>query len=373
MYKLEEYIIRNIIYTTDIMGNHGSKRSPSMNFAWRSPKKELPVSQKIFENSYSGSSVASQSQDYTIHDFEYVGSNEQDSSETKPSKYRQRKRKNINSKLEIKFYDPIESENTLKPIETRPKLARPLGVAIDNETKLIYLTDPVNNCVQVFSQSLEYLFHFPRWEARPCCDILKCPSGITISNEKIFVSESKRNEIAVFSLNGDYIGRIDKTFLKDSKMRMKNPHGLASDTEGKLYVCDSRKGRILIFSEELIPISLEMGKGSLINPLSIQIRNEKIFILDRESTRMVIKIFNTEGHLLNKLTNNIKSGLMTVNENRIFLASSLDKSVTVLQEDGVLVRKVSNKDTNSATNQFYKENRVLMYETGRNELVWVDI
>ena len=360
------------------MGICGSKsKSPSLHFAWKSPKKELPVSKKIFENSHSGSSVISQPQEYTIHDFEYVGSNEQDSSEGKPGKYRHRKRKNINSKLEIKFYDPVESENTLKPIETRPKLTRPLGVATDNETKLIYLTDSVNNCVQVFSQNLEYLFHFPRWEVRPCGDILKCPSGITIINGKIFVSESKRNEIAVFSLNGDYIGRIDKTFLKDSKMRMKNPQGLASDVEGKIYVCDSEKGRIFIFSQELIPISLEMGKGSLIKPLSIQIQNEKIFILDREPAQMVIKIFDTEGHLLNKLTNNIKSGLMTVsNDNRILLASTQDKSVTVLQENGVLLRKVSHRDTISATNRLYKDDRVLMYEgsnTGINELVWIDV
>ena len=361
------------------MGNRGSKsrtKTSSTYFAWNSPKKVIPVSQRIFENSHSGSSVISQPQEYTIHDFDYVGSNEQDSSEAKPSRYRQRRRNNINRKLEIKFYDPIGSENTLKPIETRPKLTRPLAVAIDNETKLMYLTDSVNNCVQVFSQSLEYLFHFPRWEVRPSGDILKCPSGITIINGKIFVSESKRNEIAVFTLNGDYIGRIDKTFLKDSKMSMKNPHGLASDSEGKLYVCDSGKGRILIFSEELIPISLEMGKGSLINPLSIQIQNEKIFILDRETKRMAIKIFNTEGHLLNKLTDNIKSGLMTVNsENKIFLASTQDRSVTVLEENGVLVRKVWNKDTTTAINRFYKDNRVLMYEgsnTGRNELVWVD-
>ena len=366
------------------MGNRGSKTKASpMHFTWKSPKEEVKFQLKSIEESSIISQTSSEvTQDYSLQDFEYdnAGSNELDSNESK-FKHKQRRRRNKTENLIIKPYDPVQSENTLKPLQNIPKLSGQFDIAIDSQTQLIYATDYTNNCVQVFSSELEYQFHFPRWEVRPSSDILKCPSGITIVGNMVYVSECKRNEIAVFTLNGDYIGRIDKTFLKDNKMRMKNPTGLDSDSEGNIYVCDSLKSRILIFSEEIIPVCLELGKNRLVRPLAIQIKKNKIFVLDREPGQMAIKIFNKNGRLINKIRNNVKSGLLTVDkDNRILLTSFKDKTITILEEDGSCFKKINTNKKGVFSplehGLSFNQSRVIMTQenaSGVNKLIWVNV
>ena len=326
------------------------------------------------------SSDATPVQAYSTQDFDYdnAASNELDSNDSR-YKQRQRRRRNKNGNLMIKPYDPMPVvENTL---HHTPRLSEQIDISIDNTTQLVYVTDCTNNCVQVFSQSLEYLFHFPRWEIRPSSDVLKSPSGITIVGNRIYVSENRRSEIAIFTLDGDYIGRIDRTFLKDSRMRMKNPNGLASDAEGNIYVCDSLNKRILIFTQDMIPICLELGKHRLVRPLGIQIQNNRIFVLDRELGQMAVKIFNKNGRFLNKIRRDVTSGLMTVDkENRIILNSISDKTVTVLREDGSCIKKVNTNKKQVFSPLEHdlspKQTKVISTQetgSGENKLVWVNV
>ena len=343
-------------------------------------KKNIKFSHKLIEESSIVSITSSDVKAYSIQEYEYdnAASNELDSNDSR-NRHRQKRRRNKNGNLIIKPFDPIQSENTL---QHTPKLSGSIDIAIDNERNYIYVTDCNNNCVQVFSHSLDYQFHFPRWDVRPSSDILKSPSGITIVGNRIYVAECRRNEIAVFTLEGDYIGRIDKTFLKENKMRMKNPNGLSSDSEGNIYVCDSSKSRILIFTtQDIIPICLELGKHRLMRPMGVQIQNNKIFVLDRERGQVTINIFNKNGRFLNKLINNIKQGIMTVDsENRIFITSLTDKTITVLEEDGNCINKINTnkKRILSPLEQrlFYNQSRKIMTQEtapGVNELIWINV
>ena len=310
------------------MGSKYSRsRSSPNHFVWKSPKR-TKVPKIIDEDSVS--SVTPETPDVFIHDAENdnVASSERDSYENK-RKFRNRKRRNEIG-LNIKSYDPVQHEDTLK-ITKMPTLTKPEDILVHNETELIYVTDSINNCVYAFSQDqLAYQFHFPRWELRPSNNLLKTPIGMMIMNNMIFITESKRGEIALFTLTGDYIGRIDKTFLKEHIMRLKNPAAIATDSQGQIYVCDSLNARIMILSEELIPICLQFGRKVLSKPTGIQVNKRNIIVLDEDREGMSIKIFNMKGCFVKQIRYDFKVKMMNINdEKNIYLSVRSDQSIII--------------------------------------------
>ena len=77
---------------------------------------------------------------------------------------------------------------------TPGEFCHPKSIAIDSETNNIYVCDGGNNRVQVFNESLEFLFTFS--------DEMKLPHGICINLNRVYVTQLSANYLTVYSTEG---------------------------------------------------------------------------------------------------------------------------------------------------------------------------
>ena len=111
----------------------------------------------------------------------------------------------------------------------------PYSVAIDSETNNIYVCDAGNNRVQVFNESLKFLFTFS--------DKMNSPRGICINLNKVYVSQVRANSLTVYSTEGKYIQSVGREGYKEPEFI--HPKGVAVSTVNNLiYICDCLNNRI---------------------------------------------------------------------------------------------------------------------------------
>ena len=117
----------------------------------------------------------------------------------------------------------------------------PTSVACDKDGK-IYVVDNENHRVKVFSPDGNFISTFGGsggGDGR-----FNYPVGITIdrSNDILYVSDRGNKRISVFKSNGRFVKSFFPKECKDF-----DPCGLTVDTNGKLYVCEFKTGRVLSF------------------------------------------------------------------------------------------------------------------------------
>ena len=111
----------------------------------------------------------------------------------------------------------------------------PNSIAIDSETNNIYICDGGNNRIQVFNESLEFLFTFS--------DKMNIPRGICINLNKVYVTHYRTHSLTVYSTEGKYIESVGKESNKELKFNC--PRGVAVSTVNNLiYICELRNNRI---------------------------------------------------------------------------------------------------------------------------------
>ena len=109
------------------------------------------------------------------------------------------------------------------------------SIAVDSETFNIYICDAGNNRVQVFNESLEFLFTFS--------EEMKFPVGICIYLNKVYVIQIDANSLTVYSIEGRYIQSVGRRGNRELEFIW--PIGVAVSTVNNLiYICDYWNSRI---------------------------------------------------------------------------------------------------------------------------------
>ena len=237
----------------------------------------------------------------------------------------------------------------------------PSSIAIDSETNNIYICDAGNNRVQVFNESLEFLFTFS--------DKMNLPHHICINLNRVCVTQLNTNSLTVYSTEGKYIGSVGKEGNKELEFNC--PTGVAVSTVTNLiYICELVNNRIQClnlnltfnsfipnvnypkdikltpedivlltegnpcirfydYSHQLIREIITQGEGNqLINPWYFCL-DRKFNILMTDCTSDDILIFSNRGELLYKLEKSGEgrgdfispSGIATNREGRIIVVS----------------------------------------------------
>ena len=145
------------------------------------------------------------------------------------------------------------------------------SIAIDSETNNIYICDGGNNRVQVFNESLEFLFTFS--------EEMKSPVGICIYLNKVYVTQFDANSLTVYSIEGRYLQSFGRRGYIELEFNC--PRGVAVSTVNNLiYICDSLKHRIQC-------LNLNLTFNSFISkvnyPRDIKITPQDIVVLTRGS------------------------------------------------------------------------------------------
>ena len=111
----------------------------------------------------------------------------------------------------------------------------PHSIAIDSKTNNVYVCDGGNNRVQVFIESLEFLFTFS--------DKMTLPHGICINLNRVYVTQLNANSLTVYSTEGKYIESVGEVGNKELEFYW--PRGVAVSTVNNLiYICELRNNRI---------------------------------------------------------------------------------------------------------------------------------
>ena len=119
-------------------------------------------------------------------------------------------------------------------------LLSPVAVAVSDSPNMLLVADSALGQVFAFTVSGRLLFKLS--------ENLERPSGLAVSTDRIFVSDSTKNQIAVFDLNGREIDRFGTRGNKAGQFNC--PTYLATDGSGFLYVTDTMNFRVQVFDRD---------------------------------------------------------------------------------------------------------------------------
>lgn len=182
-------------------------------------------------------------------------------------------------------------------------LDKPMDVAKIGE--FIYVTDTNNKRVQVFDLSGTAFFRFGSEGAKE--GEFRFPYGIAgDSEENIYVADMYNGKISIFDSKGEFISY----FVESSDEKLINSPGGLRIFNDKLYVTDIKKNKVFIFSldgEKLLEIgSPGKGDGEFIAPNAVTIdKQENIYVTDSGNNR--VQVFDKDGNFL-RIVNGSEDG-----------------------------------------------------------------
>ena len=141
----------------------------------------------------------------------------------------------VNSRCQVLNSDLTFFSTFGKTGTDKGQFADPCGVTCDSTGK-VYVADSRNHRIQVFTAEGVFLRMFGRRGQR--AGELDFPAGVSIdSNDMVYVSESSNRRVSVFTSEGQFVTSFGE---------FRRPYGLALDTSGVVYVCDSDKNCITL-------------------------------------------------------------------------------------------------------------------------------
>lgn len=213
-------------------------------------------------------------------------------------------------------------------------LISPIGVCVDKNGD-IYLSDSLLRRVMVFNKNGEYLRDIGSTK------IFVRPTGITMDEERIYIVDTHKHQVMVFSKNNR---KLLFTFGKNGKDKgeFNFPTNIFMDKDKFLYITDSMNFRVQIFDRDGNYVN-SFGKlgdstGYFSKPKGIAVDSDgNIYVSDAHFD--IIQIFDKEGKLLLTFGNTgrragelvLPAGLFVDNEDRIYVADSYNKRIQIFQ------------------------------------------
>ena len=117
--------------------------------------------------------------------------------------------------------------------------------------------------------------------------------AIAVYHDKLFVADTKMHKIVVLNkLTGAFISSFGSKGNKEGRLNL--PMGLATTSDGMLYIAEAGNDRISIFNENAMFISsIDLSEAKL-SPSQIKIRNNNLYILTNNNSIYQIPIANPQ-------------------------------------------------------------------------------
>ncbi|KAI6647363.1 hypothetical protein LOD99_12359 [Oopsacas minuta] len=133
-----------------------------------------------------------------------------------------------------KYPSLVVGEHNRLRSSTPGKFNSPRSIAIDPETNNIYICDVGNDRVQIFTESLRFLFAFS--------DELNGPDGICIDLNNVLVTQRDSHAVNIYSIVGVFIKSVGRKGNKELEFHW--PRGIAVSLDKRIYICDWANNRI---------------------------------------------------------------------------------------------------------------------------------
>ena len=167
------------------------------------------------------------------------------------------------------------------------KLRNARGITIHNDR--VYVSDKANRCVTVFNIDGQYCYTIKSQH-------LRTPCGVTVGiNNQLYVSDCDNHCIHTFTLDGEYICKLGATKTAWGTVcgQLRKPWDLAIDSRGTLLVTDADNHQVFIFNKDGICIhcfgSNGCRDGEFNTPFGIALSPKgNIYVCDYENKRIQI-------------------------------------------------------------------------------------
>jgi RHS repeat-associated protein len=182
------------------------------------------------------------------------------------------------------------------------ELGNPEGIAINQSTGNIYMTDPAGDTIQEFSASGTPIAEFGGPGSEP--GHLADPHGIAIEagTGAVYVADTENNRIEKFTASGEYTATFGKKGSKAGEFDA--PLGVAV-ANGYLYVTDTENNRVQVLTTAGATVrewgTKGNGKGQFNYPWAIAVDpiSGIVYVSDYGDGRL--EAFTTEGTFLEEL------------------------------------------------------------------------
>lgn len=128
------------------------------------------------------------------------------------------------------------------------RLKVPLGLAIDNERRLLFVADGGNNAVYAFdkdSGNVKFVIG-----QQPGTLMRAASVAVDPARERVYVADTKLQMIKVFTYQDQFLFSIGKGERSDADDGFNVPSQIALDRDGNLYVADMFNRYIKVFNPE---------------------------------------------------------------------------------------------------------------------------
>ncbi|MFQ5915162.1 MAG: 6-bladed beta-propeller [Nitrospinota bacterium] len=205
----------------------------------------------------------------------------------------------------VVVYDP--EGQFLKAMGGKEVLARPVGVAVDDERGRVYVADTWAHQVVAFDQEGKVLFRIgkkaePRevptgasdhaWNRSSEKGEFRFPTNIALDRQgRLYVVDSINFRVQVFDPGGTFLFSFGR--LGDGFGEFARPKGIALDSDGHIYVVDAAFNNVQIFDPRgrllLFFGNIGRGRGEFWLPAGIAIDpSDKIYVVDQYNRRVQI-------------------------------------------------------------------------------------
>jgi DNA-binding beta-propeller fold protein YncE len=269
----------------------------------------------------------------------------------------------------VKFLFAIEG------FSEEQKFAAPMGVFYDKYHDEIYVADTGNDRVDIFDADGQSRFQIRRVQG------LKTPLDVVVSREnQIYVSQMEINYLQLFDFRGRHVRNLYAPNVAPFK-----PGRMCLDVEGKLYVVDRERAKILVYDADGNYQFQFGGKGEgegkfrLISGVDVDSAG-RIYVAD--SKQIPIQVFDSNGQFLLSFGSHghrggdfsFLGGICIDEKDRIWIADTFRHQVKVFRTDGSFLFQFGTFGTEIG--QFFfpidlaldEHGRVYILEKGANRL-----
>lgn len=208
-------------------------------------------------------------------------------------------------------------------------------VAVAKQKGIFYVADSGLASIIAFDERGRLLFE--------TTNQLQRPSGLAISSERLFATDSKRHCVVVFNLAGKFISEFGKRGTGAGEFNF--PTHIAADAGGNLFVTDSINSRVQMFDaggnfkKEIGSIGDAPGHFSRPKGVAADAFGH-VYVIDGMFDN--IQIFDREGRFLLNLGETgtgagqfwLPNGIAISRQNEIFIADSYNRRIQVFKYVG---------------------------------------
>jgi len=173
-------------------------------------------------------------------------------------------------------------------------LVDPVGMAIDNENRFLYVADTQQDQVLVYdADSLKLLRRIGtggknHWLTTP--GDFSAPSNVAVDKDgNLYVTDTMNNRVEIYDADGKFISWFGKH--GDGPGYFARPKGIAVDCDGHIWVVDGYQDRVQVFDREGVLLTYfgEHGNypGQFAAAVGIAIdKQNRVFVTDQYPARL---------------------------------------------------------------------------------------